>query len=217
MNRVRQAPFTRILGAALGLLIALSACSGSSQASPSLAGSSVSGSSCPTSAPPAMARGDTATVTMQTSKGAITIKVEGALGPSAAGNFVALARCGFYEGVTFHRLVPGFVIQGGDPKGNGTGGPGYTIDDDPVTTHYGRGVVAMARTPAPHSEGSQFFIVLDDAAQTALQDKNNYAIFGRVTAGMATVDAIAAMPNSGGQENQALQPVQMTKLTVSTP
>ena len=75
----------------------------------------------------------------------------------------------------------------------------------------------MARTPAPHSEGSQFFIVLDDAAQTALQDKNNYAIFGRVTAGMATVDAIAAMPNSGGQENQALQPVQMTKLTVSTP
>ena len=164
-----------------------------------------------------MARGDTATVTMQTSKGAITIKVEGALGPSAAGNFVALARCGFYEGVTFHRLVPGFVIQGGDPKGNGIGGPGYTIDDDPVTTHYGRGVVAMARTPAPHSEGSQFFIVLDDAAQTALQDKNNYAIFGRVTAGMATVDAIAAMPNSGGQENQALQPVQMTKLTVSTP
>ena len=164
-----------------------------------------------------MARGDTATVTMQTSKGAITIKVEGALGPSAAGNFVALARCGFYEGVTFHRLVPGFVIQGGDPKGNGTGGPGYTIDDDPVTTPYARGVVAMARTQAPHSEGSQFFIVLDDVARPALQDKNNYAIFGRVTAGMASVDAIAAMPNSGGQENQALQPVQMTKLTVSTP
>jgi peptidyl-prolyl cis-trans isomerase B (cyclophilin B) len=164
-----------------------------------------------------MARGDTATVTMQTSRGAITIKVEGALGPSAAGNFVALARCGFYEGVTFHRLVPGFVIQGGDPKANGTGGPGYTIDDDPVTTPYARGVVAMARTLNPHSAGSQFFIVLDDAARPALADKNNYAIFGRVTAGMATVDAIAAMPNSGNPANQALQPVQMTKLTVSTP
>ena len=145
------------------------------------------------------------------------IKVEAKLGPHAAGNFVALAKCGFYNGVVFHRLVPGFVIQGGDPEGDGRGGPGYTIEDDPVTTPYTRGVVAMARTPAPHSQGSQFFIVLSDQARQALESANTYAIFGTVTSGMETVDAIAAMPNSGSPNNAALNPVAMTKVTVSTP
>ena len=162
------------------------------------------------------------------------IKVEGSLAPNAAGNFVALAECGYYTGVVFHRLVPGFVIQGGDgqfgrvgPDGTlspqqmaraGTGGPGYTIKDQPVKGTYQRGTVAMARTSAPDSQGSQFFIVLDDKAGPILDSYRTYAIFGDVTSGMDAVDAIAAMPNSGDTSgNQALDPVPMTKVTVSTP
>jgi peptidyl-prolyl cis-trans isomerase B (cyclophilin B) len=93
--------------------------------------------------------------------------------------------------------VPGFVIQGGDPKGDGTGGPGYTIKDEPVVGTYGRGTEAMARSSAPDSQGSQSFIVLDDAAHDALDLYRTYDIIGTVTDGMGVVDAIAAMPNSG--------------------
>src|SRR5436190_8486913 len=89
-------------------------------ASSSAAAGTSRGSGCPTSAPPAMAAGETATVTMETSKGTIVIKVEGKLGPQAAGNFFALAKCGFYDGVVFHRVTPGFVIQGGDGQGSGS-------------------------------------------------------------------------------------------------
>jgi cyclophilin family peptidyl-prolyl cis-trans isomerase len=168
-----------------------------------------------------------ATLTVDTPKGTIVMKLEADLAPAAVGNFLALARCGYYDGVVFHRLVPGFVIQGGDGQFGkssaldrsrvGQGGPGYTIDDDPVTAPYGRGVVAMARTPQPHSEGSQFFIVLADAARPALESANTYAIMGHVTSGMDVVDAIAAMPNSGEPNNAALDPVPMTKVTVNTP
>ena len=109
---------------------------------------------CPTSQPPALPAGETRTVTLTTPKGAIAIKVEADLSPIAAGNFVALASCGFYDGTVFHRtptLQDGtpFVIQGGDPDGTGTGGPGYTIKDEPVTTPYKRGTVAMARSQRP--------------------------------------------------------------------
>ena len=117
-------------------------------------------------------------MTIKTDSGDIAIKVEADLSPIAAGNFVALADCGWYDGVVFHRLVPGFVIQGGDGQygrvpnvdrtGSGPADRGYTIADEPVKTPYGRGTVAMARTHAPNSVGSQFFIVLDDAAADAL-------------------------------------------------
>jgi cyclophilin family peptidyl-prolyl cis-trans isomerase len=182
---------------------------------------------CPTSQPASLPAGETRTVTVGTPKGTIVIKIDGSLSPIAAGNFVALAQCGYYDGVVFHRLVPGFVIQGGDgqfgrspnvdPQRVGTGGPGYTIKDEPVTAQYGRGVVAMARTSAPDSQGSQFFIVLDDAARDALQSANTYAIIGHVTAGMDVVDAIAAMPNSGQPDNAALDPVPMTTVSVTNP
>jgi cyclophilin family peptidyl-prolyl cis-trans isomerase len=172
---------------------------------------------CPKSQPPPLPAGQKRLVTISTAKGKIGITVDGALSPIAAGNFVALASCGFYNGVVFHRLVPGFVIQGGDPEGTGRGGPGYEIQDEPVTAQYHRGVVAMARTPEPNSQGSQFFIVLDDAAARSLVVANNYAIFGEVTSGMETVDAIAAMPNSGPPNNDALQPVAMESVTVSQP
>ncbi len=107
------------------------------------------------------------------------LTIEADLSPIAAGNFVALAECGYYDGVVFHRVVPGFVIQGGDPTGTGTGGPGYTISDEPVTTHYARGTVAMARTRS-RLGGSQFFIVLADEARAPLAQANTYEIFGSV-------------------------------------
>jgi peptidyl-prolyl cis-trans isomerase B (cyclophilin B) len=169
---------------------------------------------CPTVQPAPLPAGETRTVTIETGKGTIVVKVEGALSPIAAGNFVALAACGFYDRVVFHRVVPGFVIQGGDPEGTGGGGPGYTIQDEPVTATYKRGTLAMARTLAPHSQGSQFFIVLDDAAaERGLAQANTYAIFGQVTEGLDVVDAIAAAADA----ELPSDPVAMTKVTVSNP
>ena len=210
------APRIAILSAAL---VALTGCaSGGGAASvPASPAATAAASSCPKSQPAALPAGQKRIVTINTIKGSIAITVEGSLSPIAAGNFVALASCGFYNGVVFHRLVPGFVIQGGDPDGTGAGGPGYEIQDEPVTAQYHRGVVAMARTPAPNSQGSQFFIVLSDAAARSLVQANTYAIFGEVTSGMETVDAIAAMPNSGEPNNAALQPVAMDSVTVSQP
>jgi cyclophilin family peptidyl-prolyl cis-trans isomerase len=177
--------------------------------------------SCPTSQPPALAAGEQRTVTIETEQGDIVIQVDGSRAPNATGNFVALVECEYYDGVVFHRLVPGFVIQGGDPDGTGSGpGPGYTIQDDPLVGTYRRGTVAMARTGQPNSQGSQFFIVLADDANGALTDPQvlyPYAILGEVTAGMDVVDAIAAMPNSGQPNNAALEPVVMTRVTVSGP
>ncbi len=243
-----HAPARPLIALALAAAVAVSACGptagpimpfgGPTQApsvAPSDAPSDVPASrpaggipdSCPKSARAPLAADATATVTLATEKGDIVIEVKGSLAPNATGNFVALAECGFYDGVVFHRLVPGFVIQGGDgengrqpnvdPNLVGTGGPGYTITDDPVTTPYARGTVAMARTPAPNSQGSQFFIVLDDQARAALESANTYAILGTVVSGMDVVDTIAAMPNSGSPANAALEPVAITRATVSRP
>ncbi len=172
--------------------------------------SSAAGGACPTSQPAALPAGEKRTVAIDTPKGAITMEIDADLSPIAAGNFVALAECGYYDGVPFHRLVPGFVIQGGEGADLG-----YTIKDEPVTAKYERGTVAMARTSQPDSVDSQFFIVLDDAAGQVLASYNTYQIIGKVTAGMDVVDAIAAMPNSGDPSNTALDPVPMTKVTVS--
>ena len=186
----------------------------SAEAPPSAGASAAgAGGSCPTSQPPALPAGESRTVTIQTDKGQIVIKVQGDLSPIAAGNFVALASCGFYNGIVFHRIVPGFVIQGGDPTGTGTGGPGYTIKDETVTATSSRATVAMARSGAPNSVGSQFFIVLDDAARAALAKYNTYQIIGTVTAGMDAVDAIAAAADA----ESPTRPVVMTKVTVANP
>ena len=178
---------------------------------------------CPTEQPAALAADDVRNVTIKTDKGDIVIEIKGSLSPIATGNFVALADCGYYDGVVFHRVVPGFVIQGGDgqfgrspdviPGLVGTGGPPYTIQDEPVTAPYGRGVVAMARTAEPDSVGSQFFIVLTDEAQAPLHDANTYQIIGSVTSGMEAVDAIAAAADQEIPTN----PVVMTSVTVATP
>jgi peptidyl-prolyl cis-trans isomerase B (cyclophilin B) len=192
---------------------------------------------CPTSAPAAMTSG-TATVTMTTNFGNIVIKVDSSLGPNAAGAFVALARCGYYDNVLFHRVVVSpakFIVQTGDgqygrlpsfiPSQMGQGGPGWNITDDKVTTTYKRGTLAMARTSAANSGNSQFFIVLDDSAQTSLgaATTNNYAIFGTVTSGMDVVDRISAIPlggdpgPNGEPPSMPLQPAVITSTTVTTP
>jgi peptidylprolyl isomerase/peptidyl-prolyl cis-trans isomerase B (cyclophilin B) len=106
--------------------------------------------------------------------------------PKTVENFVGLVKKGFYDGLTFHRVVPGFVVQGGDPKGNGTGGPGYTIKAEFNKQKHGRGSVAMARSQHPDSAGSQFYICY--GPQPHLDGQ--YTVFGRVTAGMEHVDRI---------------------------
>ena len=106
--------------------------------------------------------------------------------PKTVENFVGLARKGFYDGLAFHRVVPGFVVQGGDPKGNGTGGPGYTIKAEFNKQKHGRGSLAMARSQHPDSAGSQFYICY--GAQPHLDGQ--YTVFGRVTSGMEHVDTI---------------------------
>ena len=127
--------------------------------------------------------------TLQTNHGEITIEFDPARAPQAVNNFVFLARDGYYDGVIFHRVVPGFVIQGGDPTGSGRGGPGYKFRDElDGNGSYTRGTVAMANA-GPNTNGSQFFICLDDVGLP-----HSYTIFGQVTSGMEAVDAIAALP-----------------------
>ena len=218
----------RPFGVVAALAIATLACTAAPGASPPgasapppSAGASVAAGTgnCPTEQPAALPAGETRTVTLETTKGPIAISVEADLSPIAAGNFVALAECGFYDGIVFHRtptLEDGtpFVIQGGDPDGTGSGGPGYTIEDEPVTATYGRGTVAMARTSEPDSVGSQFFIVLDDGARDILATYNTYQIIGSVTQGMENADAIYQA--AGGEELPA-QPESITSASVSTP
>ena len=136
--------------------------------------------------------GDGTAIRFTTELGDVVIGLFNESAPVAAENFQNLAESGYYDGVGFHRAVPGFVLQGGDPEGTGAGGPGYTIQDEEVVGQYGRGVVAMARTQAPNSQGSQFFVVLDDGAEGALEAYRTYTIFGRVVEGMDVVDTIVA-------------------------
>ena len=124
-------------------------------------------------------------VTIETAKGNIVFELFAKDAPKTVSNFVALAKSGYFDGLTFHRVVDGFVIQGGDPRGDGTGGPGYQFEDETVTRNYDAGIVAMANA-GPNTNGSQFFIVLDD--QPTLPKA--YTIFGKVTSGMDVVRAI---------------------------
>ena len=125
-------------------------------------------------------------VTIATDKGDIVLELDPALAPTTVNNFVALARQGFYDNVTFHRVVPEFVIQGGDPEGSGRGGPGYKFKDEPVQGEYTLGAVAMANA-GPDTNGSQFFICIDDCSRKL--DKA-YNLFGYVTSGLDVTQQI---------------------------
>ena len=135
------------------------------------------------------------TATVTTDIGTFVVTLDPNIAPKTVNNFVYLARYRFYDGVIFHRVIPGFVVQGGDPTGTGTGGPGYTIPDElPKAGQYKIGTVAMANTGAPHTGGSQFFIVV---GQSGTQLPPKYSIFGQVTSGMNVVEAI----NSDGSQS----------------
>lgn len=155
----------------------------------------------------------TYSATIVTNKGTFVIELFATEAPVAVNNFVCLARSGFFDGVVFHRIVSDFVIQGGDPTGTGTGGPGYRFAEEPVTRQYTRGTVAMAKTNQPNSTGSQFFVCLADVGLPP-----QYTIFGAVTSGIETVDAIAAVAvGDDGQGNisRPLEPVVMESVTIS--
>ncbi len=135
--------------------------------------------------------------TLDTTHGEITIDLDPERSPQAVNNFVFLAREGYYDGVIFHRVVPGFVIQGGDPTGTGRGGPGYEFRDElEGQGTYSRGVVAMANA-GPNTNGSQFFICLEKVGLP-----HAYTIFGEVTEGMEAVDSIAALPTKSEKPTQ---------------
>lgn len=150
------------------------------------------------------------TATLNTEKGPIVVALHAKETPVTVNNFVFLAREKFYDGTIFHRTIPGFMIQGGDPTGTGMGSPGYRFDDEPVTGEYTRGVVAMANA-GPNTNGSQFFIMHADYALP-----KNYVIFGEVTSGMEAVDAIATAPTQpGGEGSKPVTPVVVQSVTIT--
>ena len=146
--------------------------------------------------------------------GSITVELDEKSAPITVENFVKLANKGFYNGLTFHRIISGFMIQGGCPKGNGTGGPGYTIKGEfelngvhnPIS--HRRGVISMARAQHPDSAGSQFFIMHQDGFFLDGQ----YAAFGRVIDGIEVVDKIASVRT--GMFDRPLQPVIIESVTI---
>ena len=126
-------------------------------------------------------------VTIHTAKGDIVMELDPKLAPVTVNHFVVNARNGFYDGLTFHRVVPGFVIQGGDPEGTGRGGPGYKFADEPVQGEYTLGAVAMANA-GPNTNGSQFFICIEDCRRSL---DPLYNLFGYVTSGIEVAQGIA--------------------------
>ncbi len=167
-----------------------------------------------TNQPPAMQidKNKRYTATLHTDKGDITVQLTADKTPITVNNFVVLSKKGFYDNTIFHRVIKNFMIQGGDPNGNGTGGPGYRFNDEPFTGDYVRGTVAMANS-GPNTNGSQFFIM-----QEANPLPKNYVIFGHVTAGMNTVDAIADAPvqaNSSGEMSSPVNPVKILSVDIS--
>jgi peptidyl-prolyl cis-trans isomerase B (cyclophilin B) len=148
--------------------------------------------------------------------GVIDVELYPDVAPNTVYNFISLVQQGFYDGLIFHRVIPGFVIQGGDPLGNGTGGPGYSIKGEFSRNGFlnglkhERGVISMARANHPDSAGSQFFIMVDDAPHL----DGSYAAFGRVIRGMDVVDKIVTVPRLAG--DRPIEDQKMVRVTVET-
>ena len=166
------------------------------------------------SAPPPLTIDPAASYTavLNTTAGAITVELLPGDAPNTVNNFVFLARQGFYDNVIFHRTIPGFMVQGGDPTGTGGGGPGYRFADETVQRPYSRGVMAMANA-GPNTNGSQFFIMHADYALPP-----NYTIFGQAVAGLETIDAIATAPTQpGGEGSKPVNPVVIQTVEIVGP
>jgi len=136
------------------------------------------------------------TATLHTNHGPIEVELHEADAPKTVANFTKLAGEGFYDGVIFHRVIPDFMIQGGDPTATGTGGPGYEFEDEFNQNKVVRGALAMANA-GPNTNGSQFFIVTADACEWL---DGKHTVFGRVTSGMDTVDAISSLPRDASDK-----------------
>jgi cyclophilin family peptidyl-prolyl cis-trans isomerase len=160
---------------------------------------------------------DSYLATIDTSLGSFEVTLDHKAAPKTVENFVKLANQGFYNNLTFHRIVAGFMIQGGDPKGDGTGGPGYTIPAE-IGLKHTKGAIAMARlsdavNPEKASSGSQFYVTLD---ATPFLD-GQYTVFGYVTSGMDVVEKIGAVPvqvGPGGEKSSPITPVIINKITI---
>ena len=150
----------------------------------------------------------------------IKIELYPEIAPNTVRNFVSLVNSGFYNGLTFHRVMSGFMIQGGDPQGTGGGGPGYTIKGEFSENNFNntlkhvRGVISMARTDTPDSAGSQFFIVVATSDNNSTSLDGKYAAFGKVTKGMETVDKIVSVATDSNNKPKIDQ--KMKKVTVDT-
>ena len=156
----------------------------------------------------------TYTAKITTTQGEMTATLLPKEAPMTVNNFVFLAREGFYNGVKFHRIIKGFMVQTGDPVGNGSGGPGYTFVDEPVTSNYDKGVLAMANR-GPNTNGSQFFVVHGDDVGQRLP--KSYTIFGKITQGIDVLDQIASVPvgsSSSGEMSAPQQDVRITKVDI---
>jgi peptidyl-prolyl cis-trans isomerase B (cyclophilin B) len=147
--------------------------------------------------------------TLETNHGAIELELFQDDAPKTVGNFVKLARDGFYDGVIFHRVIPDFMIQGGDPTGTGSGGPGYSFEDEINQHKVERGALAMANA-GPNTNGSQFFVVTADACPWL---DGKHTVFGRVTSGMEVVDAISQLPTDA--RDKPREDVTIERVTVS--
>ncbi len=155
-------------------------------------------------------------VTIETNHGKIEVELYPDVAPNTVNNFISLVKNGFYDGTIFHRVIPGFMIQGGDPDGTGMGGPGYSIYGE--FTHNGfknslrhtRGVLSMARAMFPNSAGSQFFLMVEDAPHL----DGEYAAFGKVVSGIEECDRIVSVPRD--RRDRPLQDEKMVKVTVET-
>jgi peptidyl-prolyl cis-trans isomerase B (cyclophilin B) len=149
------------------------------------------------------------TASIQTNHGTVEVELFDEDAPKTVENFTKLARDGFYDGVVFHRVIPDFMIQGGDPTGTGSGGPGYTFEDEANDHGVVRGALAMANA-GPNTNGSQFFIVTAEACPWL---DGKHTVFGRVTSGMDVVDQISALPTDAS--DRPSDEVVMERVTVS--
>jgi len=147
------------------------------------------------------------TATIETTVGTMTLELFASEAPKTVNNFVVLARDGFYDGVIFHRVIKGFMIQGGDPQGTGMGGPGYRFADEPVKRPYTRGTLAMANA-GPNTNGSQFFIMHQDYPLPP-----QYTIFGQLLSGEDVLDKIANTPTN--RQDRPTTPITISKVTIT--
>lgn len=155
----------------------------------------------------------TYTATLETNHGSVEVEFFPEDAPNTVNNFISLARDGYYDGTPFHRIIKGFMVQGGDPTGSGIGGPGYKFADESVSKDYEPGTLAMANA-GPNTNGSQFFICHADLTGRL---PKNYTIFGKVTSGMDVVDAIANVKvrsSASGEPSAPVEPVVLQTVTI---